>query len=194
MKYLRDDYKMKVVVVAGIPGSGSTTVLKSALENLDYTLVNYGDVMLTIAQKMGLVDDRDSLRKLSPDVQKEVQRNAAKNIREKSEEINIIVDTHCTIKTPLGFLPGLPKCVLDELQPDQFVLIEADDDEILLRRINDTSRTRDVEKLKDINLHQQMNRAVSIAYAALTGATVQIIINHDNRLDESVEEIIKTLE
>jgi adenylate kinase len=194
MKYLRDDYKMKVVVVAGIPGSGSTTVLKSALENLDYTLVNYGDVMLTIAQKMGLVDDRDSLRKLSPDVQKEVQRNAAKNIREKSEEINIIVDTHCTIKTPLGFLPGLPKWVLDELQPDQFVLIEADDDEILLRRINDTSRTRDVEKLKDINLHQQMNRAVSIAYAALTGATVQIIINHDNRLDESVEEIIKTLE
>jgi adenylate kinase len=164
------------------------------LENLDYTLVNYGDVMLTIAQKMGLVDDRDSLRKLSPDVQKEVQRNAAKNIREKSEEINIIVDTHCTIKTPLGFLPGLPKWVLDELQPDQFVLIEADDDEILLRRINDTSRTRDVEKLKDINLHQQMNRAVSIAYAALTGATVQIIINHDNRLDESVEEIIKTLE
>jgi adenylate kinase len=143
---------------------------------------------------MGLVDDRDSLRKLSPDVQKEVQRNAAKNIREKSEEINIIVDTHCTIKTPLGFLPGLPKWVLDELQPDQFVLIEADDDEILLRRINDTSRTRDVEKLKDINLHQQMNRAVSIAYAALTGATVQIIINHDNRLDESVEEIIKTLE
>ena len=194
MKYLRDDYKMKVVVVAGIPGSGSTTVLKSALENLDYTLVNYGDVMLTIAQKMGLVDDRDSLRKLSPDVQKEVQRNAAKNIREKSEEINIIVDTHCTIKTPLGFLPGLPKWVLDELQPDQFVLIEADDDEILLRRINDTSRTRDVEKLKDINLHQQMNRAVSMAYAALTGATVQIIINHDNRLDESVEEIIKTLE
>ena len=84
--------------------------------------------------------------------------------------------------------------MLDELQPDQFVLIEADDDEILLRRINDTSITRDVEKLKDINLHQQMNRAVSIAYAALTGATVQIIINHDNRLDESVEEIIKTLE
>ncbi len=193
MEYLRDDYKMKVVVVAGIPGSGSTTVLKSALENLDYTLVNYGDVMLTIAQEMGLVDDRDSLRKLSPDVQKEVQRNAAKNIRERSEETNIIVDTHCTIKTPLGFLPGLPKWVLEELQPDQFVLIEADDDEILLRRINDISRTRDVEKLKDINLHQQMNRAVSMAYAALTGATVQIIINHDNRLDESVEEIIKTL-
>jgi adenylate kinase len=39
-----------------------------------------------------------------------------------------------------------------------------------------------------------MNRAVSMAYAALTGATVQIIMNHDNRLDESVEKIIRTLE
>ena len=185
---------MKVVVIAGIPGSGSTTVLENALEILEYTHVNYGDVMLLIAQEMGLADDRDSIRKLSPDVQKEVQRKAAKNIRERSEETNIIVDTHCTIKTPHGFLPGLPKWVLEELQPDQFVLIEADGDEIILRRINDTSRIRDVEKLKDINLHQQMNRAVSMAYAALTGATVQIIMNHDNRLDESVEKIIRTLE
>ncbi len=185
---------MKVVVVAGIPGSGSTTVLENALENLEYTHVNYGDVMLLIAQEMGLADDRDSIRKLSPDVQKEIQRKAAKNIKERSKETNIIVDTHCTIKTPQGFLPGLPKWVLEELQPDQFVLIEADGDEIILRRINDTSRIRDVEKLKDINLHQQMNRAVSMAYAALTGATVQIIMNHDNRLDESVEEIIRTLE
>ena len=184
---------MKVVVVAGIPGSGSTTVLKDALKNLDYVHVNYGDVMLEIAQNMGLVEDRDSMRKLSPDVQKEVQRKAAKSIRESAEENNIIVDTHCTIKTPHGFLPGLPKWVLDELQPDQFVLIEADGDEILMRRISDTTRTRDMEKLKDINLHQQMNRAVSMAYAALTGATVQIIENHDNRLDESVKEIIETL-
>lgn len=184
---------MKVVVVAGIPGSGSTTVLKKALENLDYVHVNYGDVMLEIAQEMDLVEDRDSMRKLSPNIQKEVQKKAAKNIRERSQVTNIIVDTHCTIKTPLGFLPGLPKWVLDELQPDQFVLIEADGDEILMRRISDTSRTRDMEKLKDINLHQQMNRAVSMAYAALTGATVQIIKNHDNQLDKSVEEIIQTL-
>lgn len=184
---------MKVVVVAGIPGSGSTTVLKGALENLDYVHINYGDVMLEIAQKMSLVENRDSMRKLSPDVQKEVQKKAARSIREMAEVNNIIVDTHCTIKTPLGFLPGLPKWVLDELQPDQFVLIEADGDEILLRRISDTTRTRDMEKLKDINLHQQMNRAVSMAYAALTGATVKIIENHDNQLDETVEEMINTL-
>jgi len=185
--------KMKVVVVAGIPGSGSTTVLGNALNNLDYLHVNYGDVMLEIAQKEGLVEDRDSIRKLSTDIQKEIQRKAAKNIRERSEESNIIVDTHCTIKTPKGFLPGLPNWVLEELQPDMFILLEADGDEILMRRINDTTRIRDMEKLKEIELHQEMNRAASMAYAVITGATVKIIENHDNKLEASVEEMINTL-
>lgn len=184
---------MKVVVIAGIPGSGSTTVLNKALENLDYINVNYGDVMIKIAQEDGIVEDRDSLRKLSPDVQKEIQKNAAKSIRDMSQENNIIVDTHCTIKTPAGFLPGLPKWVLDELQPDMFILIEADSDEILMRRLNDKTRTRDMEKISDIRLHQEMNRAVAMAYAALTGATVKIIENHDNRLEEPVEDMIITL-
>ena len=110
-----------------------------------------------------------------------------------SQVNNIIVDTHCTIKTPAGFLPGLPKWVLDELEPDMFILIEADGEEILMRRLSDETRTRDMEKLSDIELHQEMNRAVSMAYAALTGATVKIIKNHDNRLEEPVEEMINTL-
>ncbi len=184
---------MKVVVIAGIPGSGSTTVLNKALESLDYVNVNYGDAMIKIAKQEGIVEDRDSLRKLSPDVQKEIQKNAAKSIREMSQVNNIIVDTHCTIKTPAGFLPGLPKWVLDELEPDMFILVEADGEEILMRRISDESRTRDMEKLSDIERHQEMNRAVSMAYAALTGATVKIIKNHDNRLDEPVADMINTL-
>ena len=184
---------MKVVVIAGIPGSGSTTVLNKALESIDYLNVNYGDVMIKIAQEEGIVEDRDSLRKLSPDVQKEIQKNAAKSIREMSQVSNIIVDTHCTIKTPAGFLPGLPKWVLDELQPDIFILVEADNDEILMRRITDTTRIRDMEKIDDIRLHQEMNRAVAMSYAVLTGATVKIIKNHDDRLEEPVEDMVNTL-
>ncbi|MGZ7067423.1 MAG: adenylate kinase [Methanobacterium sp.] len=184
---------MKVVVIAGIPGSGSTTVLNKALESIDYKNVNYGDVMTKIAQEQGLVEDRDSLRKLSPDLQKEIQKNAAKSIREMAEVSNIIVDTHCTIKTPAGFLPGLPKWVLEELQPDMFILVEADNEEILMRRLSDKSRTRDMEKLSDIRLHQEMNRAAAISYAVLTGATVKIIQNHDNRLEVPVEDMVNVL-
>jgi adenylate kinase len=184
---------MKVVVVAGIPGSGSTTVLQHALKETDYVHLNYGDVMLEIAMEMELVEDRDSIRRLPPETQKEIQRKAAETIRIRAEESNTIVDTHCTIKTPSGFLPGLPKWVLEALQPDMFILIEADGDEILLRRVNDTTRTRDMERLQDINLHQEMNRATAMAYAVYTGATVKIIENHNDLLENSVEEMKKVL-
>jgi len=184
---------MKVIVIAGIPGSGSTTILNKALESIDYVNVNYGDVMIKIAREEGIAEDRDSLRKLSAQVQKEIQKKAAKSIREMTDESNIIVDTHCTIKTPAGFLPGLPKWVLEELQPDIFILIEADNDEILMRRLNDKTRIRDMEKIGDIELHQEINRATAMSYAVLTGATVKIIKNHDNSLEEPVEDMINTL-
>ncbi|AAB84536.1 adenylate kinase [Methanothermobacter thermautotrophicus str. Delta H] len=185
---------MKVVVVAGIPGSGSTTVLENTLKELDYLNVNYGDVMLEIAVEKGLVENRDQMRTLPPEVQKDIQRAAAKSIRERSLENNIIVDTHCTIKTPAGFLPGLPVWVLEELEPDMFVLVEADAEEIFTRRISDKTRDRDVESLQEIDLHQQMNRAAAMAYATLTGATVKIVKNHNNQLESAVSEMKSVLE
>jgi len=77
--------------------------------------------------------------------------------------------------------------------PDQFILIEADGDEILMRRISDVTRSRDTERLEAINLHQEMNRATAMAYAVYTGATVKIIPNHNQRLEEAVEMMRETL-
>ena len=118
---------------------------------------------------------------------------AAKEIKRRSENDNVIVDTHCTINTPSGFLPGLPIWVLEELKPDLFILIEADPDEIIFRRMNDDTRVRDKQKAKEIQLHQEMNRATSMAYATLTGATVKIVENHDNHLKSSVSKLVNVL-
>ena len=160
-----------MVVLTGIPGSGSTTLLNKALEEVDYVHLNYGDIMTEI----------------------EIQEKAAKRIKERSESENVIVDTHCTINTPSGFLPGLPIWVLNELQPNLFVMIEANPDEIIYRRLNDDTRSRDIERAKDIQLHQEMNRAASMAYATLTGATVKIIENHDNHLPSTVSKLVDVL-
>ncbi len=184
---------MKLVVLTGIPGSGSTTVLKKALEEVDYLHLNYGDIMTEIAIEKGLVENRDELRKLPASTQKEIQKAAAIRIKERSKTENVIVDTHCTINTPSGFLPGLPKWVLEGLNPDHFVLIEAYPDEIRVRRLNDDTRQRDVESAEEIQLHQEMNRAASMAYATLTGATVKMIYNHDNVLDETVAGLVEFL-
>ena len=52
---------------------------------------------------------------------------------------------------------------------------------------------RDIERAKDIQLHQEMNRAASMAYATLTGATVKIIENHDNHLPSTVSKLVDVL-
>lgn len=188
----------RVVVIAGTPGAGKTTVLNRAMEELEkrgisYRVVNYGDIMLEIARERKLVEHRDEMRKLDPEIQKEIQREAARRIAEMARGDNVIVDTHCTIKTPKGYLPGLPRWVLEELSPQIIVLIEAHPEEILMRRIEDTSRVRDIERLRDIRIHQQMNRAAAMAYAMMTGASVKIIENHNNALEIAVEELVETL-
>jgi adenylate kinase len=185
--------KVKLVVLTGIPGSGSTTLLNKALEEVDYLHLNYGDIMTEIAIKNELVSHRDELRKLPAETQKDIQAKAAAEIKARSESDNVIVDTHCTINTPAGFLPGLPIWVLEQLQPDQFILVEANPDEIIYRRLNDDTRERDLQKVKEIDLHQQMNRATSMAYATLTGATVRIVENHDNHLDSNIKKLIDIL-
>ena len=184
---------MKLVVLTGIPGSGSTTVLNKALEEVDYLHLNYGDIMTEIAIEKGLVENRDELRKLPAETQKEIQKDAGIRIKEKSETENVIVDTHCTISTPSGFLPGLPKWVLEGLNPDSFILIEAYPEEIAFRRSNDETRQRDAESAEEIQLHQEMNRAASMAYATLTGATVKIVYNHDDELDSTVAGLVEFL-
>ena len=53
---------MKLVVLTGIPGSGSTTLLNKALEEVDYVHLNYGDIMTEIAIEDKSVDDRGGVR------------------------------------------------------------------------------------------------------------------------------------
>jgi adenylate kinase len=184
---------MTLVVVTGMPGAGSSTVIKEALKSkeegvdVDFTPMNYGDVMFEVAREEKFVEKRDELRKLPGEKQREIQMLACNKISEWKRSTNLIIDTHCTIKTPSGYLPGLPEYVLREIKPDQFVLIEANPAEIFERRQRDKTRERDIEDEKGIEEHQFMNRAMSMAYACLTGTPVKIIENHDGELEKAAE-------
>ena len=190
--------RYKVVVIAGPPGVGKSTIMKGSVErikkeNINYQIVNYGDAMLNVAKERKLVEHRDNMRKLPAEVQREVQKLAGRSIAKMAKINPIMVDTHCVIKTPEGFLPGLPKWVLDELQPNMIVLIEAKAEEIAYRRAKDKARFRDTESLESIKGHMDLSRAAAIAYAALTGATVKIIKNNDGKIDEAIQEMLIAL-
>ncbi|RLB60503.1 MAG: adenylate kinase [Deltaproteobacteria bacterium] len=181
-----------IAIVAGIPGAGKTTVMNEVLKKREYKVVNYGDEIFKIAKERKLVEHRDELRKLPYEMQREMQIEAAKRIAKLG---NAIVDTHCTIKTPFGYLPGLPYDVLSILKPSRIILIEANPEEIMERRKKDAEiRIRDEESIESMEEHQLMNRIAGMSYAVLTGATLKIIKNRQGRLEEAAEEMIKALE
>ncbi|ENO11946.1 archaeal adenylate kinase [Thermoplasmatales archaeon SCGC AB-539-C06] len=181
---------MGVVVVTGIPGVGKTTVMKEAAEGLDIQFVTFGTVMTDIALEMNLVQDRDEMRKLTLDQQKELQIKTAEKVAKMG---NVIVDTHATVKTPKGYMPGLPEWVIKKLNPTVIVLVEADPEEIYNRRLKDITRDRDSDSKEKIAEHQQMNRAAAMAYATLSGATVKIVFNHDNAIEDAVKDAAPVL-
>jgi adenylate kinase len=176
---------MGVIVVTGIPGVGKTTVMQKAAEGMDITFVTFGTVMIDIAKELNWVKDRDEMRKLSLDQQKQLQIKTAEKVGKMK---NVIVDTHCTVKTPKGYMPGLPEWVLRKLNPSAIIIVEADPQEIYNRRAKDTTRNRDPDSVEKIAEHQMINRAAAMSYATLTGATVKIVFNHDNALDAAVKE------
>jgi len=179
-----------VVILAGVPGAGKTTVMKKVMERKEVNFITYGTVMLEIAKEMG-IRDRDEMRKLPIEKQRKLQELTAEKVSEMGD---VVVDTHCTIKTPSGYLPGFPYHILKKLNPWLIILIEADANEITERRAKDKDiRRRDEESIYDIEEHQLMNRIAAMNYAVLVSATVKIVKNNDGMAEKAAEEIIKVL-
>ena len=103
---------MGVVVVTGVPGVGKSTVMGGASE-AGYAIVNFGDIMFEVAQTEG-VPDRDQMRKLPVAEQQRLQRVAGEKITSMGD---VVVDTHASILTKHGYLPGLPEWTLRAMSP-----------------------------------------------------------------------------
>ena len=186
----------KKVIITGVPGVGKTTVINEALtklksEGVDYQPINFGSFMFEVAKNEGLVQDRDQMRTLDRADQKRLQQRAAQAIAKIPG--NVMIDTHASVKTPKGYLAGLPEWVLREIMPDVIILVETDNDQILMRRLTDETRTRDKEGARAIAEHQEFNRSIAAAYAMVTGCTIKIITNPDHLLDLAAVEMADVL-
>lgn len=196
---------MPVVIAVGIPGVGKTSVINSALElakskGLGVKVVNFGDVMVEQAVKLGLIasaSERDKMRKLSLADQLRLQKSAAEHIYKMSQESGdvVIVDTHVFIRTPSTFLPGIPKYILDALKPRGIIVIKASPEEVLGRRAKDADvRDRDVEGVSTISLHQDLTLFGAAAVSIYSGANLTVIDNDEGKLEEAAEKFLKAIE
>jgi len=181
-----------MTIVLGVPGAGKSTVL-AALKGKDgCTLVNYGDLMFEIAARNKYAAHRDDLRKLPPATQKKVQSEVGDALAKMQGAV--VLDTHCSIATPKGYLPGLPFFLLGKLEVSQLVLITAPIKDIIARRNADRTRARDAESEESLQQHHDMNMALLASYAAFCGAPAKIIVNSQGNVEEARKSLLALFE
>lgn len=190
----------KTVIVTGIPGTGKTTVC-NLVEKLARDLgvktsvINYGTVMLEILRKQRITMERDSMRKDNVATQRRLQREVAETVAEKIKHLSglKIIDTHMAIKTPEGYLPGLPSRNLELLKPELLVLVEAQPKEISSRRTKDANRKRDIAIEDTVKEELLFSRLMAGACAVYTSAPVKIVINSEGKQEEAAKDILRAL-
>lgn len=180
-----------IILATGIPGAGVSTVLKG-VKDVEFTYINFGDVMFDMGKDQDVVKDRDELRKQKIAVQKELQLLAAVEIKAMEGDLKI-VDTHCTIKTPEGFYPGFPNSVIERLNPHAIIIVEAVPKDVLKHRNKDKSRKRDPDTLEQIAEHQLMNRMAAMSFASLLGIPVLIVQNEENKVGPAAEKLAQLM-
>ncbi len=179
-----------LIILTGIPGSGKTTILREALKTCSYLkVINYGDEMTQIAAGQNI--DRDSLRSLPIAEQRAIGLLAAQKIVGKASGITII-DTHALVKTPVGYIPGIPQKILNVLNPDAIIAIESLPSLILKRREKDKNRLREVHAVEEIDYHQTLCRTFITACSVITGATL-IPIHNDVETSAAVNQLIHAI-
>jgi len=191
-----EEPKGKKVIIVGIPGVGKSTIISNAtteLQNIgtSVTTVVFGSVMFEEAKKLGITH-RDQMRKLSIDVQQKLQNMAADLISGRRESI-VVVDTHLFIKTSSGYYPGLPMNLILKLNPDRLILVSANSEEILRRRRDDNTRTRDMISDDQIKRDIEVSLSMISSLSILTGAPFEIIHNNDNMIDSATAQMIELL-
>jgi len=187
----------EVNIVVGLSGVGKGTVMEEAmlLSEKEYEVINYGDRMVETARDEGLVDHRDEMKNLETETYRRIQMDAAESIAEDAEEQDVIVETHAAIKSPYGYIPGLPKWTLENLEPSKIIMIDADS-EAIYDRSQEDDRDRDTAKddVEGIEEYRDTAKQMASAGAVHTGAYFHIIKNRDGRAEKAAEELVETLE
>lgn len=193
VRYLGESKK---VIIVGIAGAGKTTVVTKIVDILkdkkkSVSVHSFGTIMFEEAKKLGITN-RDELRKLPVDKQKNLQKKAAKKIVDFDHDL-VIIDTHAFISTKEGFYPGLPHHVLEELKPANFIVISARPEEIYNRRMQDSTRHRDIISIDNIKKELAVQDAMLSSCVVLTGSPMKSVLNTEGKVEEAALDVINAI-
>lgn len=177
-----------IILVAGSPGAGKTTVLKEVAPSFNSKIINMGSMMLQVAQKLGYVTDRDQIRFLSLKKFNEVRNKALDEI--EAIEGNIIIDTHASVGENGRYLPGFPVSFLNKLgHVKGLVYIDATTRDIMEHRKGDGSRKRESDDAPTIDAQRLINISMLSFASAYLNIPFYVVINRHNDLKKTVDEI-----
>ena len=187
------------IIVAGIPGVGKTTVLQeleavAREKNVPLKIINFGNVMNELFKKRGKAIHRDHMRREEISLQARVQQQAARVISKTPGNSALVVDTHMFVKTTEGIWPGTPRKVLEALDPEIIILIEAEPEEVARRRAADSTRYRDTGSVEEAKSDLQWSRYMASANAVLAGVPIQIVHNRDGQQRQTATDILDIIQ
>lgn len=182
-------------VIFGIPGVGKTSVVNGLVEKTSIKNINLGSLLTEIGKELGLIENRDELRKLNFKLQQKIRKATVERIINLHEKYgDILLDTHAAIKTKQGYLPGFDKYMLENLNPDVFIVVWAKPEDIINRRKGDESRDRDADTAEQIADGIRITKQMATTYAVLAGATYSEVENMEGKLEDTIntlEKIVK---
>jgi adenylate kinase len=177
-----------IILVAGSPGAGKTTILKQVAGSFDSKIANMGTMMFEVGQKLGYVTDRDQLRFLSLKKFNEVRNKALDEIEKMSG--NIIIDTHASVGENGRYLPGFPVSFLEKLGHVRgLVYIDATTKDIIQHRKGDGTRKRENDDAPTIDAQRLINISMLSFASAYLNIPFYVVINRHGDLERTVEEI-----
>lgn len=174
-----------MAAVVGVSGVGKTSLCQAVVEKTGYKHLNYGDLMLKIAQYKNLANNQKEMFALDMDSQYLIWKEAALEI---SKQDHILVDLHGLDQTPQGYLLSLP---LEIISPDIIIVVDSSPEKILFRRAKDHSKDRIKDDLKTLKSHQKMLKTSMAVCAIFSNSMVYFLKNND--FDSAKEELISIL-
>jgi len=191
------------LLVAAVPGSGKTTSLKYTARRMSGAkIVGTGDLIFEYARKRYGLKNRDETRRMSMAQQRASQDYAAKKIGKMKNKV-VLIDTHLSVKTPSGYIPGGGAHMMKRIRPDGIVLMEFRPQDVLARRKKDSSRFRDKETAEEIETQQHVNQEIAFAISIEFDIPVDIVnlrykekkrFEHAEKAAVEIVKIIKRLQ